>query len=1046
MAKIAEMFVKIGADISDFEKNLESISASLKSTGQKLTSIGMSLSMAVTAPLAGIGFAATKMAMDAVESENLFEVSMGGMADAARAWSEDLRDQLGLNAYELRENVATFNQMFTSMGMGKDASFGMAKGLTQLSYDMASFFNLKPEEAFLKLQAGITGEIEPLKRLGIVVNETTVKTYAYTHGIAEQGTELTEQQKILARYGLIMEQTKNAQGDLARTINSPTNQLRIMREQVENLSIDLGMALLPVLQNFINAVAKPLLSALKAAVDWFKMLSPEIQQAIVTFTGVVAAIGPVAVIIGTLVAALGSLINPIGIAVVAIGGLVTAGILLYQNWDKLPYFAEQAWGRVKIVILTAAKDILSILAEFEKDVSGMFGRIIQSWLKPISEIFQIGVRVGEALRQGFTQGIIGAISEMFTFGETLGKSIAEGQKGPLSDTVTFLEGKIQEQQGLLVASAGNFKNAMGTVSGEVQTAQANISQSLQGTQDKIEETGEIIRKRTVPEFHNLADVQREMAKEKLPALKSAFVTFRKEGIDPSSESLEDVKLITSQLNQTFFPEIKKSAESTQKSFSDMGVQVSTTNSLIQTASEDLTTAIKGLWEGTTTSFEEVWKSAASTFIDIIIPQIVAVATGAAQTIQWSMAAATAGISLVIGMLGTLFGGKKHTKITVEPLTDRLEKVFNDFVNNFKSSIKDFKDKLFPVAEEVKVNIFRIQVLTSAISTLSTDLQQLQEMHKNPSWDDPEYGKTRQSLLAEAQAISNQFGYGKVQYFSDIENVIADMMKNLSGSLDDLSGLMVERFNKIKDIVGNILGLYQKQKDFTKDISGVITDVQRSLLSPEEMLKAQIGDIDVLKKQVAAATGEDQISLLGELKDAYLAVWGTAKDLFSGDTGKLLWYQGFVVDGLETIKKTGESAYDKLIDIQLESLGIQRIGVNLQTQMTSYLGKLDRNIETTLRSMLVIAHSGIMDPGGLSLITTTLNQLFGLPKLQHGGIISGPTLAMVGEAGPEAVIPLDRIDDFKGGRQTIIIELDGRVIAKKTVQHMPSILRLQGVPI
>ena len=102
------------------------------------------------------------MAMDAVESENLFEVAMGSMAGDARKWSEETSKALGLNAYNVRKNVATYNSMLTSMGLTAQESLKISEGLTQLSYDMASFYNLKPEDAFEKLKSGISGEAEPL--------------------------------------------------------------------------------------------------------------------------------------------------------------------------------------------------------------------------------------------------------------------------------------------------------------------------------------------------------------------------------------------------------------------------------------------------------------------------------------------------------------------------------------------------------------------------------------------------------------------------------------------------------------------------------------------------------------------------------------------------------------------------------------------------------------------------------------------------------------------------------------------------------------------
>ncbi|MFA5252779.1 MAG: hypothetical protein WC454_09380 [Phycisphaerae bacterium] len=308
--KITELQIqqaKLNKEMDDAARNkIKAVGESFQKVGNQMASAGQSMTMGITVPLLAIGGATSKMAMDAIESENLFEVSMSGMAESARKWSEDLRANLGLNAYEVRKNVSTFNVMLDSMGMGEKASYDMAKGLTQLSYDMASFYNLKPEVAFEKLQAGISGEIEPLKRLGIVVNETTTKTYAYTHGIAKQGETLSEQQKILARYGVIMDATKKSQGDLARTIDSPTNQIRIMGEKVKQLSIDFGMALIPVIGRMIE-IAKPLIANIQGLVEGFRKLNPETQNIVIVMGLVIAAIGPALVGIGKMSVGLGAL-------------------------------------------------------------------------------------------------------------------------------------------------------------------------------------------------------------------------------------------------------------------------------------------------------------------------------------------------------------------------------------------------------------------------------------------------------------------------------------------------------------------------------------------------------------------------------------------------------------------------------------------------------------------------------------------------------------------------------------------------------------------
>ncbi len=353
------MYVKLGLRMDEFatgmkevEKELKKVEkkfSGFKTVGDKIAGMGKTLTVGLTAPIIAASAAMTKWAMDAVESENLFEVSMGNMAGAARAWSQELSKSLGLNEYETRRNIGTFDVMLKSFGMNETAAYGMAKGLTQLAYDMASFYNIKPEEAFQKLQSGISGEIEPLRRLGITVSEVAVKTYAYTHGIAAQGAELNEQQKVLARYGLIMERTKTAQGDLARTIMSPVNQLRVLRSLVEETGIKFGQMLIPV-------VLKTAM-ALNHFAQWLNALPPGAKQTVISLALMVAVLGPLLLGIGKMIALVPSVvqgfsliksavhglgkalvwlsINPIGTILIAIAALVAAGIYVYQNWDGI---------------------------------------------------------------------------------------------------------------------------------------------------------------------------------------------------------------------------------------------------------------------------------------------------------------------------------------------------------------------------------------------------------------------------------------------------------------------------------------------------------------------------------------------------------------------------------------------------------------------------------------------------------------------------------------------------------------------------------------
>lgn len=235
-----------------------------------------------------------QIGMDAIESDNLFEVSLGNMADSVRDWSEEVGNALGLSATEMRKNVGTIYNMTTSMGIAENNALKMSKGITLLANDMASFYNLSTEEAFTKISAGITGETEPLKRLGILVDENTVKQVAYQQGIASTGSELTQQEKVLARYVAILQQTGNAQGDLARTLDSPSNQLRQLKSQVEQLGISLGNFFMPVLQAvipYVTAFAKVITYALNSLSKFLGLKSTSASDETAKVSNNIGAVG-----------------------------------------------------------------------------------------------------------------------------------------------------------------------------------------------------------------------------------------------------------------------------------------------------------------------------------------------------------------------------------------------------------------------------------------------------------------------------------------------------------------------------------------------------------------------------------------------------------------------------------------------------------------------------------------------------------------------------------------------------------------------------------
>jgi hypothetical protein len=345
--KLGDEFEETADEAEDAEDAVAAFGERLSKMGGRMSSVGTALSVGVTAPIIGVAGAAINLGINAIEAESLFETSFGGMADSVRQWSLETSDALGLNEFELRRQSATIFTMTQSMGISNDAARDMAQGISVLAGDMASFFNTSPEEAFNKLRSGITGEAEPLKQLGILVTENFIKQTDFAQAILATGRELTEQEKVIARYQAILEQTSTAQGDLARTAESPANRIRIMGTAIEVAGTKLGLALLPVVERALPLFEK-MVTGIEKAVNAFAKMPPGAQNAIIALVGLVAAAGPLLVIAGQLVSAWGAVTTAVvGFAAPAAGS-VTVTTAVTATMTKLAAILPTVTGGVTL--------------------------------------------------------------------------------------------------------------------------------------------------------------------------------------------------------------------------------------------------------------------------------------------------------------------------------------------------------------------------------------------------------------------------------------------------------------------------------------------------------------------------------------------------------------------------------------------------------------------------------------------------------------------------------------------------------------------------
>ena len=194
------------------------------------------------------------------ETINLFTASMGEYAKEAYDFAKKASDVMGIDISDWMQNQGVFNTIITGFGVSGEKAAFMSKNLTQLGYDLASFYNIDVVSAMQKVQAGISGELEPLRRLGYDLSAAKLQEEATALGISKKVFAMDQAEKSMLRYHAIMTQVTVAQGDMARTLEAPANQLKVLGNQVNLAAREIGNIFIPAL----NAILPYAIAAVKA--------------------------------------------------------------------------------------------------------------------------------------------------------------------------------------------------------------------------------------------------------------------------------------------------------------------------------------------------------------------------------------------------------------------------------------------------------------------------------------------------------------------------------------------------------------------------------------------------------------------------------------------------------------------------------------------------------------------------------------------------------------------------------------------------------------
>ena len=438
-----ELRVNLTGDSSKLNNALTSASSKLASFGSKMQSVGKSLSTKLTLPLTVAGGAAIKFASDFEESMNKVDVAFGNSKKEVKDFAKTTLKEFGIAEGSALDMAALFGDMATSMGLTQGSAANMSTSLVGLAGDLASFKNIGIEQATTALAGVFTGETESLKRLGIVMTEANLKSFAMQKGMQANIKTMTQAEKVALRYRFIMESTTNAQGDFSRTSGGAANQMRIFQESMKQLAAKFGQLILPTFTKLVSFANN--------LIQKFSELSPTTKKVILIFAGVAAAIGPILLGLGTLLtmapaigAAFTIMTGPIGLVIAA---LTAVAVVIAKNWkpikkaviDVANYFIElynksalvQIGVNSLIMVFKNAfaiakfmvKNIITIFKAFANSVMRIFGSIgdiIMGVLTLDIEKIKKGFSgIGSAMSDGFNKAVDGIKANATELGNTV---------------------------------------------------------------------------------------------------------------------------------------------------------------------------------------------------------------------------------------------------------------------------------------------------------------------------------------------------------------------------------------------------------------------------------------------------------------------------------------------------------------------------------------------------------------------------------------------------------------------------------------------------
>lgn len=534
----ASLVVRILADIDSFKKGMSGAERELVKTSERMQSIGQKLSLSVTLPFLAMGAAFAKSAAEDEASVKKLEHTFGASAKNMEGFIGNLMKTVPATDDALRQLTSSTDVLLRSMGLGVPKATAMTQALTTLAGDLAAFNHVELGVAQNALEAALAGQTRGLKEFGVIISEADIKQRAYKLGLADTGDELTHAATAQASWSLILERTKQQQGEAARTIGEDANAMARLKQSADSVADSFGAVFLPTAAKVVGAVDN-ILRSLAAL--------PEGTKGVIVGVGsFVAVIGPAIFIVGGLtekvillnralktlsgtsgLAGLTSLLGTLAPLAVILGAPLLASAFAFNKEGEA---ARSAAGdldayKAALVTLTAAQ-LRGQLAFEQSKLGGLQGqaKAIQDRFKaegPSQELIEAGAKLSPIMAAA--EARVAAVKAQIAAMGKAAKDTSDATDG-IGDGLK----KVEERAQAVLSAFELMKNGLAPIPGfagavfsaltDVDRAAAKIPNRFDPLRLKLEQIGQTIRNEIINPLNNLslADI-RGMGVQTTPA-------------------------------------------------------------------------------------------------------------------------------------------------------------------------------------------------------------------------------------------------------------------------------------------------------------------------------------------------------------------------------------------------------------------------------------------------------------------------------------------------------------------------------------------------